>query len=112
MFKKQSQKELESLLDYLEAFAISQIKSNLMCESNFDGDVLEFEIQNKNTNQTYNFVINGHEASQKIWYSSPVSKPKYYVFNTNNNGWIESTTQTNIATDLQADLAIIIQDTK
>jgi frataxin-like iron-binding protein CyaY len=48
------------------------------------------------------FVINKHFASGKIWYSSPVSKPKYYSINSFGI-FEESTQKTNLIDDLQKD---------
>lgn len=40
------------------------------------------------TGQTY--VINKHSASQKIWYSSPMTGANYFSFDKNSSDWIDA----------------------
>lgn len=40
------------------------------------------------TGETY--VINRHGASQKIWYSSPISGADYFSFDENSKEWLDS----------------------
>lgn len=40
------------------------------------------------TSQTY--IINRHAASQKIWYSSPLSGADYFAFDENSAKWLDS----------------------
>ena len=40
------------------------------------------------TSQTY--IINRHAASQKIWYSSPLSGADYFSFDENSAKWLDS----------------------
>lgn len=40
------------------------------------------------SSQTY--VINRHSASQKIWYSSPLSGADYFSFDANSVKWLDS----------------------
>lgn len=40
------------------------------------------------TSQTY--IINRHAASQKIWYSSPLSGADYFVFDEKSSKWLDS----------------------
>lgn len=40
------------------------------------------------TSQTY--VINRHLASQKIWYSSPLSGADYFSFDEKSGNWLDS----------------------
>lgn len=36
------------------------------------------------------YIINRHSASQKIWYSSPISGADYFSFDDESNKWINS----------------------
>lgn len=39
------------------------------------------------TSQTY--VINKHSATQKIWYSSPLTGADYFVYDENSQEWLD-----------------------
>lgn len=39
------------------------------------------------------FVINKHSASQKIWFSSPISGADYFAFNEEKQKWLNSKNQ-------------------
>ena len=57
--------------------------------------------------QMYSFLINKNTPSGKIWYSSPVSKPKYYEFDIESRKWLESTEKTDIVKDTLKDINLI-----
>ncbi|MES2961437.1 MAG: iron donor protein CyaY [Pseudomonadota bacterium] len=40
------------------------------------------------TSQTY--IINRHAASQKIWYSSPITGADYFAFDEKSQNWLDS----------------------
>lgn len=46
-------------------------------------DILVYE-----TDQQY--VINRHNANQKIWYSSPISGADYFSFDENSKNWLNA----------------------
>lgn len=58
-------------------------------ESLFDVEYLDgiLNIFVEKTNQTY--VVNKHSASQKIWYSSPVTGADYFVFDEAKKQWLD-----------------------
>ena len=89
--------------DFLEAL-FSQINDNLFTQGadcDYSDGVFEINFKGKI------FVINKNSSSGRIWYSSPVSKPKYYNYHESSNCFIENTLQTNILDDLRHDLAKI-----
>jgi iron donor protein CyaY len=77
-FLHQTEKELIRLADKIE----SQDKNSLFDVEYADG-ILNIEIFS--TKQIY--VINKHSASQKIWFSSPISGANYFSYS--NNKWLD-----------------------
>ncbi len=73
-----------TLSKLLEAIELKDKHSNLDAE--YSDGILNIKIDE--TNQT--FVINRHSASQKIWYSSPISGADYFSYDNNLAKWINS----------------------
>jgi frataxin len=99
-FEKTSDICLNSIYQFIEGI----VEINKDAEINFDLDngvlQIDFVINSKN----YSFVINKNSASQKIWYSSPVSKPKYYLYDQYSQNWTETSTSNFLITDFKQDL--------
>lgn len=72
-------KFLEDLFEELEL-----IDENSMLDIDYSDGILNIIIEK--SQQTY--VINRHSASQKIWYSSPVSGADYFEFDADKNRWL------------------------
>ena len=97
---------LDVLCDETEAKLIKINLTDYMIECSDGVMQLDLTIGDK----TSQFVINRNSASQKIWYSSPVSKPKYYEYNDFNGSvlFVESVLKTELVNDFTKDLKIII----
>ena len=99
----------ESIADEIleEIYQDLEQKYQSEIEIDIEDGVLQFtfEINNKKNS----FVINRNSASQKIWYSSPVSKPKYYEYHQLDYSWIESSTKTNLKNDLKKDINLLFE---
>jgi len=94
MFLQKSNEMLEKLYSYIETLSATN-----EIEIDFEDGVLSFCIEKTSSH----FVINSNFASKKIWYSSPVSKPKYYELHPSDQ-WVETTLKTNIQNDLSEDI--------
>ena len=70
---------LEELSDKIEEF-----DQNSIFDVDYSDGILN--IIDEDTGQTY--VINRHSASQKIWYSSPLSGADYFSFDASRKDWI------------------------
>jgi iron donor protein CyaY len=81
-FLELSEQILISLADYVEGN-----DKNSVFDAEYADGILNIEVFK--TNQTY--VINKHSASQKIWYSSPISGAKYFVYNQQKKQWFDNT---------------------
>ncbi|KAF4651222.1 Mitochondrial chaperone Frataxin [Perkinsus olseni] len=72
-YDAQADDVLDSLFDAVDQ-ACEKDGSKISSVDLHDGGVLEVETDNGQT-----FVINKHEASKLLWYSSPVSGPGYFA---------------------------------
>lgn len=72
-------KFLEDLFEELEI-----IDKNSELDIDYSDGILNIIVEK--SKQTY--VINRHSASQKIWYSSPVSGADYFEFFAEKNQWL------------------------
>ena len=72
---------LEGLSHRLEAF-----DKNSDLDVEYSDGILKITIEA--TSQTY--VINRHSASQKIWYSSPLTGADYFAFDEKLQKWLDS----------------------
>lgn len=72
-----------------ELIEIADLIENNDDESFFDVEYLDgiLNIVVVKTDQTY--IINKHSASQKIWYSSPISGADYFVFDEEKKLWFD-----------------------
>ena len=68
--------------NFLENLAekIENADKDFLLEIEYQDGILDIKDENNN-----NYVINSHDASQKIWYSSPFSGA--YYFHLQNNYW-------------------------
>lgn len=85
---------LQDLLSQLE-----KKDKNSALDVDYADGILTIEIER--TAQTY--VINRNSASQKIWYSSPLSGASYFSFDEKNRSWIDGEKNT-LAEKLFAEL--------
>lgn len=74
----------DSLIKLSEA--IEEFDKNLQLDVEYSDGILKIEVEK--TKQTY--VINKHSASQKIWYSSPISGADYFSFDEIGAKWLDS----------------------
>ena len=58
-------------------------------DSIFEVDYIDGILEIKIFDRGQKYVINKHRASQKIWFSSPNSGAKYFVYNTNSKNWLD-----------------------
>ena len=79
-FLELSEKELIGLADTIE----NNDQTSIFDVEYSDG-ILNINIFSNN--QTY--VINKHSASQKIWFSSPISGANYFAFNGEQQKWLD-----------------------
>ena len=79
-FLELSETELINLADEIE----ENDKKSIFDVEYSDG-ILNIEIFK--TGQIY--VINKHSASQKIWFSSPISGAKYFAFDEEQKKWLD-----------------------
>lgn len=66
--------------------AIEDLDKNLQLDVEYSDGILKIGLET--TKQTY--VINKHSASQKIWYSSPISGADYFSFDEVLGKWLDS----------------------
>ena len=79
-FSNKCEKELLNLMEQIE-----NIDTNYVFDCDYQDGILSIN----NTlakNESY-FIINRHNASQKIWYSSPISGVDYCSYDNKNNIW-------------------------
>ncbi|HLD76708.1 MAG TPA: iron donor protein CyaY [Rickettsiales bacterium] len=74
----------ENFLTYL-ADKIEKIDKNSLFDVEYSDGILNITIDK--TNQQY--VINRHNANQKIWYSSPFSGADYFSFDEKSQNWLD-----------------------
>lgn len=79
------EKLCDDALAYL-AESIEQQDKNLQLEVEYSDGILQITVEK--TSQTY--IINRHLASQKIWYSSPISGADYFSFDEKSAKWLDS----------------------
>lgn len=78
-FEDNCNKFLEDLFEELE-----KIDKNSELDIDYSDGILNIIVEK--TKQTY--VINRHSASQKIWYSSPITGADYFEFMSDKNQWL------------------------
>jgi iron donor protein CyaY len=91
--------ELTKLADDVE-----KMDKNSALDIEYSDGILNIVVES--TNQTY--VINKHSASQKIWYSSPISGADYFSFDANSSKWLDAN-NSDLATKLFTELTQLIQ---
>ena len=74
----------DALLKLLEA--VEQEDKNSQLDVEYSDGILQISVEK--TSQTY--IINRHSASQKIWYSSPISGADYFSFDKKSLKWLDS----------------------
>ncbi len=79
-FLELSEEELINLADRIE----NNDKNSIFDVEYADG-ILNITVFS--SNQQY--VINKHSASQKIWFSSPISGANYFAYNLKQNKWLD-----------------------
>lgn len=79
-FEQIADNTLQELLDYFE-----EIDSLGMLECDLIDGVLTIEID-----EEQQFVINKHQASNQIWYSSPVSGGSHFSYDEESESWVDS----------------------
>lgn len=65
---------------------IESLDNNSKLDIEYLDGILRITVET--TNQTY--IINKHSASQKIWYSSPISGADYFSFDQNSATWLSA----------------------
>ena len=85
MLEKDFLKHCESFLMAL-AQRLEEKDKNSKLDVEYSDGILTIIIEE--TSQTY--VINRHSASQKIWYSSPISGANYFSFEEEVGKWLDS----------------------
>lgn len=73
-----------SLIDLFEK--IENLDKNSKLDVEYSDGILTIIVEE--TSQTY--VINRHAASQKIWYSSPLSGADYFACDEQSKKWLDS----------------------
>jgi frataxin len=84
-----SDKNFHHLCDnFLESLAqkLEEWDKNSALDVEYSDGILTINLEN--SGKTY--VINRHSATQKIWYSSPISGADYFSFNENAQKWLDS----------------------
>ncbi len=79
-----SEKELIKIADIIE-----NKDQNSLFDIEYSDGILSIDIFS--TGEKY--VINKHSASQKIWFSSPVSGANYFAFNEKQCKWLDDKNQ-------------------
>ena len=64
---------------------IEEMDKNAVLEVEYMDGILNIVMEE--TAQTY--VINKHSASQKIWYSSPLTGADYFVYDASSQQWLD-----------------------
>ena len=94
-FYKLAESALIKLADDVE-----KMDKNSIFDVEYSDGILN--IVNDATGQTY--VINKHSASQKIWYSSPITGADYFLFDVNSSNWLDAKGE-NLSSKLFAELS-------
>lgn len=79
-FLELSEKILIEISDYIE-----DSDKNSIFDVDYSDGILNIVVFDKN--QTY--VINKHNATQKIWFSSPISGANYFAYNEESSNWVD-----------------------
>jgi iron donor protein CyaY len=66
--------------------AVEQEDKNSQLDVEYSDGILQITVEK--TSETY--IINRHSASQKIWYSSPISGADYFSFDKKSAKWLDS----------------------
>jgi iron donor protein CyaY len=85
MLEKDFLKHCETALIKL-CTQVEEADKNSQLDVEYSDGILNIIIET--TKQTY--VINRHGASQKIWYSSPITGANYFSFEENSQKWLDS----------------------
>ena len=85
MSEKNFLKNCEAALSQLCA-QVEEADKNSQLDVEYSDGILSIVIEA--TKQTY--IINRHGASQKIWYSSPITGANYFSFDENSQKWLDS----------------------
>jgi iron donor protein CyaY len=80
-FYELSEETLMSLADNIESKDV-----NSLLDVEYSDGILTILVER--TKQTY--VINKHSATQKIWYSSPISGADYFSYDNKSYKWINT----------------------
>ncbi len=80
-FYKSSEEFLIKLADQIEV-----ADDNSIFDVEYSDGILKIEVYA--SNQEY--VINRHNANQKIWYSSPISGADYFSYDESSQQWLNS----------------------
>lgn len=83
---------------------VEKMDKNSALDIEYSDGILNIVVES--TNQTY--VINKHSASQKIWYSSPISGADYFSFDQNSAKWLDAN-NADLSTKLFTELTQLIQ---
>jgi len=94
-FYKLSEAALTKLADDVE-----KMDKNSIFDVEYSDGILNITLDA--TGQTY--VINKHSASQKIWYSSPISGADYFSFDVQSSNWLDAKSE-NLPSKLFAELS-------
>lgn len=84
-FLQISEETLINLADLIE-----DNDKNSIFDVEYSDGILNLSIFETNQQQ---YVINKHSASQKIWFSSPISGAKYFAFDEKQNTWLDDNRQ-------------------
>ena len=79
-FLEISEQELINLADFIE-----DNDKNSIFDAEYSDGILNINVFA--SGQIY--VINKHSASQKIWFSSPISGANYFAFNQKQKKWLD-----------------------
>ena len=66
--------------------AVEALDKNSQLDVEYSDGILKIVVEA--TKQTY--IINKHSASQKIWYSSPLSGADYFSFDEASENWLDA----------------------
>jgi len=85
MLEKDFYKLCDDALSQLSS-AVEELDKNSKLDVEYSDGILTIIVEA--TSQTY--IINRHAASQKIWYSSPLSGADYFSFDDKSAKWLDS----------------------
>ena len=83
-FLELSEKKLITLAD-----AIENNDQNSIFDVEYSDGILNINV----FSSVQKYVINKHSASQKIWFSSPISGANYFAFNGEHQKWLDEKNQ-------------------